>query len=46
MFARWSRNLPHPAHAREYLRAFIRQIVERPALQRACEQEGLAPALS
>lgn len=42
MLGRWSRSLPHPAHAREHLGALMRHIVERPALLRACEQEGIA----
>ncbi len=45
MLGRWSRSLPHPAHARDHLGAFMRHIVERPALLRACEQEGIASPL-
>jgi len=45
MLGRWSRSLPHPAHAREHLGAFMRHIAERPALLRACEQEGIVPPL-
>jgi len=44
MLGRWSRSLPHPAHAREHLGVFLRHIVERPALLRTCEQEGLTAA--
>ena len=45
MLGRWSRSLPRPASAREHLGAFLKHIAERPALLRACEQEGMKAPL-
>lgn len=42
MLARWTRMMRHPARDRPQLRRFLESMLARPAIQRACADEGLA----
>ncbi|WP_148663371.1 glutathione S-transferase family protein [Bosea vaviloviae] len=39
--ARWSRGMPRPATSRSHLGAYLRRVIERPAVQRALAQEHI-----
>lgn len=45
MLSRWTRMMHHPAREREYLGRFLYRMLERPAVRRAFEQEGLREPL-
>lgn len=42
MLCRWTRGLKRPARALSHLAPYLERVLERPAVQRAFEQEGLA----
>ncbi|HEY0845692.1 MAG TPA: glutathione S-transferase C-terminal domain-containing protein [Noviherbaspirillum sp.] len=45
MLSRWTRMMHHPARNRPHLGPYLRSLLERPAIQRAFQQEGLADPL-
>lgn len=45
MLSRWTRMMQHPARNRLHLGPYLRRLLERPAIQRAFRQEGLAEPL-
>lgn len=45
MLSRWTRMMNNPARNRPHLGAFLRMMVERPAIRRALDQEGLGDPL-
>ncbi|WP_420474021.1 glutathione S-transferase family protein [Noviherbaspirillum sp. ST9] len=45
MLSRWTRMMHNPARNRPHLGAFLTMMVERPAIRRALEQEGLGDPL-
>lgn len=45
MLSRWTRMMRHPARNRPHLGQYLRRLLERPAIQRAFQQEGLAEPL-
>ncbi|RJF98053.1 glutathione S-transferase family protein [Noviherbaspirillum saxi] len=45
MLSRWTRMMMHPARNRTHLGRFLQRMVERPAVMRAFEQEGLSEPL-
>lgn len=45
MLSRWTRMMHNPARNRPHLGAFLKMMVERPAIKRALEQEGLGDPL-
>ena len=45
MLSRWTRMMHHPARNRPHLGAFLKRMVERPAINRALEQEGIGDPL-
>lgn len=45
MLSRWTRMMHHPARTRPHLGRFLRMLLERPAIRRAFEQEGLSEPL-
>ncbi|HEY0846714.1 MAG TPA: glutathione S-transferase N-terminal domain-containing protein [Noviherbaspirillum sp.] len=45
MLSRWTRMMNNPARNRPHLGTFLKMMVERPAIRRAFEQEGLSDPL-
>jgi glutathione S-transferase len=45
MLSRWTRMMNNPARNRSHLGAFLKMMVERPAIRRALEKEGLGDPL-
>jgi glutathione S-transferase len=45
MLSRWTRAMGNPARTRPHLGKFLSMMVERPAVKRAFEMEGLTGAL-
>ena len=45
MLSRWTRMMHNPARNRQHLGRFLQRMVERPAIRRAFEQEGLGDPL-
>lgn len=45
MLSRWTRMMHNPARNRPHLGAFLKMMVERPAIKRTLEQEGLGDPL-
>jgi len=43
MLCRWTRNMPSTARARPHLKRFLDAMMERPAVQRAHQQEAIGP---
>ena len=41
MLCRWTRNMPSPARARPHIKRLLDAMMQRPAVVRAHEQEGI-----